>query len=119
MVVDGRRGRIWPEEVEWRIIEESCGPDVTVCEVVRRHDLKPAHLYSSRKLFRREIDREMSFLPVQVAEPTVSGDGEPKPTAAPSTTHRIEVSFPDGGQLSLPSETPVKRIAALMKAMRS
>ncbi|MFC3303844.1 hypothetical protein [Parvularcula lutaonensis] len=37
----------------------------------------------------------------------------------PSIAERIEVSFPDGCRLSLPAETPVKRLAALMKAMRS
>jgi transposase len=119
VVVEGRRRRVWPEEVKRRIVEESCDPDVTVCEVARRHDLEPAQLYSWRKLFRQEIDREMPFLPVQVAEPTVSEDGEPKPTATLSTPDRIEVSFPDGCRLSLPAETPVKKVAALMKAMRS
>ncbi len=119
VVVEGRRRRVWPEEVKRRIVEKSCAPDVTVCEVARRHDLEPAQLYSWRKLFRQEIDRALSSLPVQVAEPTVSEDGERKPTAAPSTTERIEVSFPDGCRLSLPSQTPVKRIAALLKAMRS
>lgn len=112
VVVEGRRRRFWPEEVKRRIVEESCDPDVTVCEVARRHDLEPAQLYSWRKLFRREIDREIPFLPVQVAEPAVAEDGEP--TAAPSTTDRMEISFPDGCRLSLPAETPVKRLAALI-----
>ena len=60
----------------------------------------------------------MLFLPVQVAEPTVSEDGEPKLVTGPPATERIEVSFPDGCRLSLPAETPVKKVAALMKAMR-
>jgi transposase len=119
VVVEGRRRRVWPEEVKRRIVEESCDPDVTVCEVARRHDLEPAQLYSWRKLFRKEIDRAVPFLSVQVAEPTVAEDGDPKPVTGPLASERIEVSFPDGCRLSLPAETPVKRIAALMKAMRS
>ena len=119
VVVEGRRRRVWPEEVKRRIVEESCDPDVTVCEVARRHDLEPAQLYSWRKPFRKEIDRAVPFLPVQVAELKRSGDPEPEPTAAPAATDRIEVSFPDGCRLSLPAETPVKKVAALMKAMRS
>jgi transposase len=119
VVVEGRRRRVWSEDVKRRIVEESCDPDVTVCEVARRHDLEPAQLYSSRRLFRREIDREVPFLPVEVAEPAASGESDPKPQARSAVTECIEFSFPDGCRLSLPAETPVKRIAALMKAMRS
>lgn len=119
VVVEGRRWRVWPEEVKRRIVEESCDPDVTVCEVARRHELEPAQLYSLRKLFRREIDRDVPFLPLEVAESAASEESDSKPQTRSTGTERVEVSVPDGCCLSLPVETPVKKGAALMKAMRS
>jgi len=119
VVVEGRRWRVWPEEVTRRIVEESCDPDVTVCEVARRHELEHAQLYSWRKLFRREIDRDVPFLPLEVAQSAASEESDSKPQTRSTGTERIDVSFPGGCCLSLSVETSVKKGAASMKAMQS
>jgi transposase len=118
VIIEGQRRRVWPDELKRQIVEESYDRDVTVLEVGRRHEVDPAQIYAWRKKFAAELpEPARSFLPVEIG--TASSASEPKPVTGQSATERRDVSFPDGCRLSLPSETPVKRIAALMKAMRS
>jgi len=37
VIVDGKRRRGWPLDLKRRIVEESCDPDVSVCDVARRY----------------------------------------------------------------------------------
>ena len=118
VIIEGQRRRVWPDELKRQIVEESYDRDLTVLEVGRRHEVDPAQIYAWRKKFAAEGSEPTTrFLPVEAG--TAPFDPEPEAEGQPSTSERIEISFPDGCRLSLPAETPVKRIAALMKAMRS
>ena len=118
VIIEGQRRRVWPEELKRQIVEESYDGDVAVLEVGRRHEVDPAQIYAWRKKFAAEVPGPATpFLPVEIG--TMSSAPDPKQEGRPTTTDRIEISFPDGCRLFLPSETPVKKVAALMKAMRS
>jgi len=118
VIIEGQRRRVWPDELKRQIVEESYDRDTTVLEVGRRHEVDPAQIYAWRKKFVAEVPEATApFLPVEIG--TTSTAPEPEQEVRSATTERIEVSFPDGCCLSLPVETPVKKVAALMKAMRS
>jgi len=118
VIIEGQRRRVWPDELKRQIVEESYDLDLTVLEVGRRHEVDPAQIYAWRKKFAAKgSEPARSFLPVEIG--TASTAPDPEQEVRPPTFERIEVSFPDGCRLSLPAETPVKKVAALMKAMRS
>lgn len=118
VIIEGQRRRVWPDELKREIVEESYDRDVTVLEVGRRHEVDPAQIYAWRKKFGAEVpEPASSFLPVEIG--TASTAPDPEQEVRSTTPERIEVSFPDGCRLSLPAEMPVKKFAALMKAMRS
>ncbi len=52
IIIDGKRKRTWPRDLKRQIVEESCAPGVSVCEVARRYDLEPSQLFHWRKRFR-------------------------------------------------------------------
>ncbi len=114
VIIEGQRRRVWPDELKRRIVEESYDRDTTVLEVGRRHEVDPTPICAGRKKFAAEGSEPTTrFLPVEI------GTASFEPGGQPSAPERIEISFPDGSRLSLPAETPVTKVAALMKAMRS
>ncbi len=118
VIIEGQRRRVWLHELKRQIVEESYDRDVTVLGVGRRHEVDPARIYAWRKKFAAEVlGATAPFLPVEIGTATTAPD--PEQEIRPTSPEHIGVSFPDGCRLSLPAETPVKRIAALMKAMRS
>ncbi|WP_051882332.1 IS66-like element accessory protein TnpA [Parvularcula oceani] len=118
VIIEGQRRRVWPDELKRQIVEESYDRDTTVLEVGRRHEVDPAQIYAWRKKFTAEVpEPTRSFLPVEIG--TASSAPEERLAAASAATERLEISFPDGCRLFLPAETPVKKVAALMEAMRS
>ena len=64
VIIEVRR-RQWPKEVKRRIVAEMFGPDVTVCEVARRHDIPPSQLFQWRKTLKDQIKmpEPTSFIP--------------------------------------------------------
>lgn len=118
-VVSGPTGRRrWPPDVKARIVAESFEPDVSVCEVARRHGLRPSHLFTWRRQARQgrlvmPYDAGAAFAPVLV---TSDRDDE-RPTPV-SSEGRIEIDV-GGVILRLPLETPARRIAEIVTVLRS
>ncbi|WP_162178274.1 IS66-like element accessory protein TnpA [Parvularcula oceani] len=126
VVIEGRRRRHWPEAVKRRIVEESEDPDVTVCEVARRHELGPGQLFSWRKTFRERDGRvpfrsePLGFVPVEVAQPeALPGSSERPSDAAGARADRIEIVLAGGRRLSVPMSIDPKRLARLAKALEA
>jgi transposase len=132
-VVEPRRGnRRWPDEVKARIVAESLAPGARVVDVAARHDLVPHQLSDWRRRARQgllalpadlleglslpsEVSGEPVFVPLAIAaEPTRSAK-LPERAAIVAGVMSVEI----GGDvvLRVPSEVPVERAAALIRAL--
>jgi transposase len=132
-VVEPRRGnRRWPDEVKARIVAESLAPGARVVDVAARHGLVPHQLSDWRRRARQgllalpadlleglslpsEALGEPVFVPLAIAaEPTRSAK-LPERAAIVAGVMSVEI----GGDvvLRVPSDVPVERAAALIRAL--
>ena len=126
-VVEPRRGnRRWPDEVKARIVAESLAPGARVVDVAARHDLVPHQLSDWRRRAREGLLAlpadllEGLSLPSKVplaiaAEPTRSAK---LPERAEILSGVMSVEIGDDVVLRVPSDVPVERAAALIRALR-
>ena len=132
-VVELRRGnRRWPDEVKARIVAESLAPGARVVDVAARHDLVPHQLSDWRRRAREgllalpadlleglslpsEVSGEPVFVPLAIAaEPTRSAK---LPERAEILSGVMSVEIGDDVVLRVPSDVPVERAAALIRAL--
>lgn len=132
-VVEPRRGnRRWPDEVKARIVAESLAPGARVVDVAARHGLVPHQLSDWRRRARQgllalpadlleglslpsKVSGEPVFVPLAIAaEPTRSAKLPERAEILPGV-----MSVEIGGDvvLRVPSEVPVERAAALIRAL--
>jgi transposase len=132
-VVEPRRGnRRWPDEVKARIVAESLAPGARVVDVAARHDLVPHQLSDWRRRARQgllalpadlleglslpsEVSGEPVFVPLAIAaEPTRSAK---LPETVEIVAGVMSVEIGDDVVLRVPSDVPVERAAALIRAL--
>ncbi|MEC9103046.1 MAG: transposase [Pseudomonadota bacterium] len=133
-VVEPRRGnRRWPDEVKARIVAESLAPGARVVDVAARHDLVPHQLSDWRRRARQgllalpadlleglslpsEVPGDPVFVPLAIAtEPTRSAK---LPETAEIVAGVMSVEIGGDVVLRVPSDAPVERAAALIRALR-
>ena len=131
--VEPRRGnRRWPDEVKARIVAESLAPGARVVDVAARHDLVPHQLSDWRRRAREgllalpadlleglslpsEVSGEPVFAPLTIAaEPTRLAK---LPETAEILPGVMSVEIGDDVVLRVPSDVPVERAAALIRAL--
>jgi len=126
IIVEGKRRRNWPKELKRRIVEESYGPDVSVCDVARRHDLDPAQLFAWRKMFRERASPPVSFVPVTVeacaSAPVSQKAGrlakhKDKDVTTRPEPLRIEIALPNGRHLFAPAQIDPKLLSRLVAVL--
>ena len=112
------RRRRWSTTEQARIVDESLGPEASVAEVARRHDVHPNLLDLWRRQARianlavaRADDAAASG--VQFAAVTVAPEEQVR--AAPSSV--IELEFADGTRLRITGSAEAATVSALMKAL--
>lgn len=123
-VLSGReRRRRWTPTEKLRIVAESLGPEASVTEVARRHDVHPNLLHLWRKQARTGVLRDedaaviadggaVSFAAVTVAaEPAPAS---PSPFPAPCT---IEIEFACGVRLRMSGAVEPATAAAVVAAV--
>lgn len=118
VLVEGTRRRNWPVELKRQIVEESCRPDVSVCDVARRHDLDPSQLYAWRKQFREKAASLAAFVPIEVAEPLphqVDDGGDV--CSGRARSHKIEILLTNGRRLLVPCDIDTKCLKRLVQAL--
>ncbi len=108
VIIEGRKRRSWPTRLKRQIVEESCDPDVTVCEVARRYDVEPSQLFAWRRKFLPSPDPQ--FLSVDVAPEQV-------PTEMSSSSERIEVMLTNGRRLFVPVAIEPKQLGRLVRTL--
>jgi transposase len=132
-VVEPRRGnRRWPDEVKARIVAESLAPGARVVDVAARHGLVPHQLSDWRRRARQgllalpadlleglslpsEVSGDPVFVPLAIAaEPTRSAK---LPERAEILSGVMSVEIGDDVVLRVPSDVPVERAAALIRAL--
>lgn len=132
-VVEPRRGnRRWPDEVKARIVAESLAPGARVVDVAARHDLVPHQLSDWRRRAREgllalpadlleglslpsKVLGDPVFVPLAIAaEPTRSAK---LPERAEILSGVMSVEIGDDVVLRVPSDVPVERAAALIRAL--
>ncbi len=113
-VIVGPSGkRRWSNEFKGRVVAETLVPGVTVNEVARRHDLRPNHLSSWRRLAK---DGKLPVPNLAGAEfaPVVFEPPDPEPRDAAISP--IEIVSGDI-VIRLDTATPATRVAEIVRAL--
>jgi len=122
-----RRRRPWSDEDKARIVAESYGDGITVCEVARRNDICPSQLFTWRRDLRQPVEPVETplFVPAVIEEAPV-----PAPVSAVRPVrclHRpqrrtsaapIEVSM-DGISVRIGRGADATLIAAVLDALKA
>ncbi|MEL6523765.1 MAG: transposase [Pseudomonadota bacterium] len=105
--------RRWSDEFKGQVVAETLVPGVTVNEVARRHDLRPNHLSSWRRLAK---DGKLPVPDLAGAEfaPVVIERLEPEPQDAARPP--IEIIFGDI-VIRLDATAPAVRVAEIVRAL--
>lgn len=110
VIIEGRKRRTWPSELKRQIVEESCDPELTVCEVARRYDLDPAQLFAWRKKLLPPSAPAAVFLPVEMRDGAQAAEAD-------DSTARIEVVLTNGRRLFVPCAIEPKQLSRLVRAL--
>ena len=110
VIIEGRKRRTWPPRLKRQIVEESCAPDVTVCEVARRYDLDPAQLFAWRKKFLPPAEPMPAFLPIEMSDNAQTAEADDGPD-------RIEVVLTNGRRLFVSAVIEPKQLSRLVRAL--
>lgn len=113
-VIVGPSGkRRWSNEFKGRVVAETLVPGLTVNEVARRHDLRPNHLSSWRRLAK---DGKLPVPDLAGAEfaPVVFEPPDPEPRDAAISP--IEIVSGDI-VIRLDTATPATRVAEIVRAL--
>jgi transposase len=122
-----RRRRPWSDEDKARIVAESYGDGITVCEVARRNDICPSQLFTWRRELRQPVEPVETplFVPAVIEEAPV-----PEPVSAVRPVRRlhrpqrrtsaapIEVSM-DGISVRIGRGADATLIAAVLDALKA
>jgi transposase len=122
-----RRRRPWSDEDKARIVAESYGDGITVCEVARRNDICPSQLFTWRRELRQPVEPVETplFVPAVIEEAPV-----PAPVSAVRPVRRlhrpqrrtsaapIEVSM-DGISVRIGRGADATLIAAVLDALKA
>ena len=122
-----RRRRPWSDEDKARIVAESYGDGITVCEVARRNDICPSQLFTWRRDLRQPVEPVETplFVPAVIEEAPV-----PAPVSAVRPVRRlhrpqrrtsaapIEVSM-DGISVRIGRGADATLIAAVLDALKA
>jgi transposase len=76
-----------PEEEKARIVAESYGDGITVCDVARRNDICPSQLFTWRRQLRQPVEPVETplFVPAVIAEVEVPAHAVPVPAPVPAS----------------------------------
>lgn len=119
MIVDGKRRRSWPLDLKRRIVEESCDPDVSICDVARRYDLDPSQLYAWRKRFREKAPSYSGLVPVEITDPCPPQIGCGGLTLSDqNSSHRIEIVLTNGRRLFVREDMDASQLTRFAQARR-
>lgn len=113
-VIVGPSGkRRWSDEFKGQVVAETLVPGVMVNEVARRHDLRPNHLSSWRRLAK---DGKLPVPDLAGAEfaPVVFAPPDPEPRDG--STAPIEIVSGDI-VIRLDATTPAMRVAEIVRAL--
>ena len=132
-VVEPRRGnRRWPEALKARIVAESFAPGVRVVDVARRHGVVAHQLSDWRRQARDGIlalpaelliglspssmpPAEIGFVPLSVEPEAEMPRSGPEENMGSGT---LTLEFGGDLVLRVPSDVPVERVTALVRALR-
>jgi len=129
-----RRRRPWSDEDKARIVAESYGDGITVCDVAHRNGICPSQLFTWRRQLRQPVESAETplFVPAVIAEAAASAHAVPLP--APVSASRsagrprrarrgasaapIEVSM-DGISVRIGRGADATLIAAVLDALKA
>ena len=105
--------RRWSDAFKRRVVAETLIPGVTVSEVARRHDLRPNHLSSWRRLAK---DGKLPVPELAGAEFAPVVIDPPFPAPPDATKLQIEIVSGDI-VIRLSATTPAVRVAEIVRAL--
>lgn len=121
-VISGPTGRRrWTDEIKGRIVAESFATKDSVSSVARRHGIVPSQLFMWRRQARDgklvlPMEDGALFAPVVVENARQTEQPETSALEVAVKTIAVEI---DGVVIRLSEDTPPRRIAAIVRALRS